>query len=188
VTLAGGHRVLIRSLRPGDRDRLARGYQQLSATSAHGRFFTPLPELSPRLLDVLTDIDHHDHEALGAEHIATGDGIAVARYVRDPHQPDVAELAVAIVDSWQRHGVGVALLDELADRARNVGIARFRADMLATNSAMVGLLERLGPTHPSRSDDPSVTTTHVDIADLERTGPDRRAATASRPDRDTFSR
>ena len=45
-----------------------------------------------------TEIDHHDHEAMIALDERTGEGIGVARYVRDRERPDTAEVAVTVID------------------------------------------------------------------------------------------
>ena len=49
-----------------DAPLLADGFARLSATSRWMRFLTPKKELSPAELRYFTDLDHHDHEALGA--------------------------------------------------------------------------------------------------------------------------
>jgi RimJ/RimL family protein N-acetyltransferase len=161
VALNGGEHVFIRPLRPDDRDRLARGYRELSEDSAYRRFFTLFPSLSRRQLDYFTEIDHDDHEALAAEDTATEEGIGVARYVRDRADPASAEIALTILDAWQGRGVGVALLERLADRARAVAISRFTADTQATNPALAALLAHLGPVTVVRGDDPTVLTMSV---------------------------
>ena len=92
----------------------------------------------------LTEIDHHDHEALIAFDRQTGDPVGVARYVRSPDDPARAEFAVTVVDDWQRRGVGTALLRRLSQRAREEGIETFTALLLAENHEMRGLLEKLG--------------------------------------------
>jgi RimJ/RimL family protein N-acetyltransferase len=166
VDLEGGHQVLIRALRPEDRGRLERGYRELSEDSAYRRFFTVYPALSSRQLDYFTEIDHRDHEALGAEDTATGDGVGVMRYVRDPTDPVSAEIAVTVVDGWQGRGVGVALLERLARRARSAAITRFTAEIQAANPRMTALLARLGPveiSHPD--DDPTLLTASVALPD-----------------------
>jgi RimJ/RimL family protein N-acetyltransferase len=165
VALSGGRRVLIRPLRQDDRDRLARGYLELSETSAYRRFFTLFPSLSPRQLDYFTRIDHHDHEALAAEDTATGEGIGVARYVRDRTDPASAEIAVTVLDSWQGRDVGAALLERLAERARAATITRFTADTQATNPAMTALLAKLGPVTVADGGDPTVLTLSVALVD-----------------------
>jgi hypothetical protein len=43
----------------------------------------------------------HDHEAMIALDEQTGEGIGVARYVWDPDHPDMAEVAVTVIDDWQ---------------------------------------------------------------------------------------
>jgi hypothetical protein len=47
------------------------------------RFLGPKDELSAAELRYFTDVDHHDHEALGAMDHARGGGVGIARYVRD---------------------------------------------------------------------------------------------------------
>lgn len=93
----------------------------------------------------LTDLDHHDRDAVVAFDDETGEGTGVARYVRDPNRPHVAEVALAVVDEWQGRGVGTLLLGALCGRAREEGIATFTAMMLAGNSEMMDVLKQLGP-------------------------------------------
>ena len=83
VTLRDGAQVDVRPVEPEDRAALAEGFERLSPESRYRRFFGPMPRLSDRDLDYLTRVDHHDHEALVAVDALTGDGIGVARYVRD---------------------------------------------------------------------------------------------------------
>ena len=58
---------------------------------------------------------------------------------------DVAELAIEVVDGWQRRGVGMALMAALAERARAAGIRRFHVSMLRENRAARKLANHLGP-------------------------------------------
>lgn len=70
--------------------------------------------------------------------------LRVARYVRDPARPEAAELAVTVIDEWQGRGLGTLLLEAISLRAREEGINTFTALMLADNTEMMDLLERLG--------------------------------------------
>ena len=66
VALRDGSKVLIRPVRSDDAALLADGFARLSARSRQLRFLRTKNELSPAELRYFTDIDHHDHEALGA--------------------------------------------------------------------------------------------------------------------------
>jgi RimJ/RimL family protein N-acetyltransferase len=140
AVLRDGSRVLIRPVQSADAPLLADGFARLSATSRWMRFLTPKKELSPAELRFLTDLDHHDHEALGALDHRDGRGVGVARYVRQADDPWGADVAVTIVDEWQGRGLGTELLARLSDRAREENIQRFTALVAAENVAVAGLL------------------------------------------------
>src|SRR5689334_14196650 len=100
VRLRDGSHVRLRPIRPGDKDQLERGFDRLSPESRYRRFLCPMNELSDHMLEYLTDVDHHDHEAIVALDEESGEGIGVARYVRHLDRPEVAELAVTVMDDW----------------------------------------------------------------------------------------
>jgi GNAT superfamily N-acetyltransferase len=100
--------------------------------------------LSERQLRYLTDVDHHDHEALVALRRGTGEGVGVARFVRLGDDPGAAEFAVTVADDWQGRGIGTALLALLAERARQEGIDRFRGLMLTDNRPVHELVGLFG--------------------------------------------
>ena len=142
--LRDGSQVLIRQVRSTDAPLLADGFARLSATSRWMRFLGPKPELSAAELRYLTDIDHHDHEALGALDDVSGRGVGVARYVRSAVDPEVAEVAVTVVDAWQGRGLGAELVAALSERAREEGIRRFTGLASAENGAVAGLARSVG--------------------------------------------
>lgn len=144
VVLRDGSHVLIRQVQRGDAPLLADGFVRLSAESRKLRFLTGKSELSPAELRYFTEVDHHDHEALGALNQVDGRGLGVARYIRHAEDPEAAEIAVAVVDDWQGRGLGTELLSQLTDRARQEGIRRFTALVAADNAAVVGLLRNIG--------------------------------------------
>jgi RimJ/RimL family protein N-acetyltransferase len=143
--LRDGAAVLIRPIRSSDAPLLAEGFARLSARSRWMRFLTVKNELTPAELRYLTDIDHRDHEALGALS-RDGRGVGVARYVRDKTDPRAAEIAITIADDWQGRGLGRELLTRLSRRARQEGIRRFTALVAADNAAMIALLRTAGGT------------------------------------------
>jgi GNAT superfamily N-acetyltransferase len=145
IVLRGGSRVRLRQGRSSDKALLLRGFARLSPESRYRRFLAPAPALSEETVHYLTEIDHRDHEAIAALDDETGEGVGIARYVRNPQRPDVAEIAVTVIDDWQRRGLGTLLLEVLAGRARAEGISSFTALMLASNQEMLKVLEALGP-------------------------------------------
>lgn len=142
--LRSGHGVALRPLRRDDGPELVRMFEQLSEKSRYRRFFTVKPQLSDSTLAYLTEIDHHDHEALVALEPRTGRIVGVARFVRLTQTPTEADIAVTVVDSWQRRGLGTLLLEQLSDRASEEGIRYFTADILPENAPMLGLARRIG--------------------------------------------
>jgi hypothetical protein len=72
IVLRDGSHVLVRQVQSADAPLLADGFARLSADSRWMRFLTPKKGLSPAELSYFTDLDHHDHEALGALNHADG--------------------------------------------------------------------------------------------------------------------
>jgi RimJ/RimL family protein N-acetyltransferase len=144
AVLADGARVLVRPIHAADVDLVADVFDQLSEASRWMQFLAAKKELSAAELRYLTDVDHHDHEALAALDHAAGRGVGVARYIRHTADPRAAEVAVTVVDGWQGRGLGTELLIQLAARARQEGVDRFTAVASADNAAAAGLLRTMG--------------------------------------------
>jgi RimJ/RimL family protein N-acetyltransferase len=144
VRLRDGSAVLIRPVRRTDAPLLADGFARLSERSRWTRFLGRKNTLTEADLRYFTDVDHHDHEALGALDHVRGGGVGIARYVRDREDRHAAEIAVTIADGWQGRGLGTELLARLSDRACQEGIRRFTAVVAADNAAANGLLRNSG--------------------------------------------
>lgn len=145
VRLKDGHEVEIRPIEPTDAGPLAEGLEALSDESRYRRFLAPKRAFSRKELEYLTAVDHHEHEALVAEELDSGQGVGVARYVKDPEDPRTAELAIVVADEWQDRGLGGALLHRLAARAVQEGVRCFSATVLESNHDIVALLRKVGP-------------------------------------------
>jgi RimJ/RimL family protein N-acetyltransferase len=144
-TLRDGTAVVLRPIRPQDRDALAAGLARLSESSRTLRFMAPITEFTDDQLMYLTEIDYVDHFAWVAAPADRLDyGIGVARYVRLAEDPQIAEAAVTVADEYQGRGLGTLLVGVLAATARMAGIERFRAYVLEANEPMLALLEDLG--------------------------------------------
>ncbi|MCK6589159.1 MAG: GNAT family N-acetyltransferase [Polyangiaceae bacterium] len=143
--LNDGTPIVIRPIRPEDRDELVRGFARLGPQSRLQRFMVPKAELTEAMLTYLTEVDGKDHVALVAftdsPDFKRDVGLGVARFIRLPGEDGVAEAAVTVIDDAQGRGLGKLLLAVLTDEAKKRGIKTFRTEVLASNRAMLRLLE-----------------------------------------------
>lgn len=145
VRLPSGREVVIRPIRPGDEPALSAAYDRLSSESKYRRFLAPKPHLSSADTRYLVQIDGLDHVALVATAAEDPERIlAVARFVRVPEDPGMAEFAITVGDSVQQEGLGSELAGRLARVARQRGITRFRATLLAENGPAHRLVRGVG--------------------------------------------
>ena len=141
VVLRTGRTLHIRPIRPSDHDRLVDFYAGLSAESLHSRFFDCR---SPELAVVCSPATVDYERDFGAVAEVCGDIAGVAHYFASSAHPDVAEVAFAISDARQGHGVATKLLETLAAAARDQGIKRFRAEVLPANTRMLDVFFGMG--------------------------------------------
>ena len=164
VALRDGRRVTVRAIRATDADALQAAIRSLSVESSYTRFFSPLPELSERMLERATHPEPGRELQLVA--VVEQDGretiVGGARYGALPVAGD-CEFSVAIVDAW--HGLGLArrLLEILIQRARERRFERMEGYVLATNRRMLDLAKRLGFAETASTEGPSVRTVHLDL-------------------------
>lgn len=153
TTLRDGTPVLLRQIRPEDRDRLAEGLRQLSPASRFLRFHADIDTLTDAQLRYLTCVDHIDHEAIVAVDLDRPEvpGVGVARYVRDPFEREVAEAVVTVADEYHGRGAGTLLLGALSARARENGVRVFRNYVLERNVAMLDVFDQLGASRELES-------------------------------------
>lgn len=143
ATLANGMRVLIRPIRSDDKTELQRGLKRLSVETVQKRFLSAKPRFTSSELRYLTEVDGVNHIAMVAVELTFPHRlIGVARAVRMPDQPDLAEWAIVVADPYQGKGLGGRLVAELARAARAQGIRRFSAVMQSDNEAVARLLAR----------------------------------------------
>lgn len=131
--------VVVRSLRPDDRDRLGAFYSRLSPGSRHSRFFTEhVPARAAESAcervagapgaPCLVAVDPDDADVIVAEAITAWSG------------PAAAEVALAVSDDRQHSGLGSAMLLALAGPAARAGITTLLAEVLADSRAMLRVL------------------------------------------------
>lgn len=144
-TLADGRRVTLRPVLPQDAELEQALVRGLSREGRYHRYFAPIRELSPQALDALMRVDYRRHLALVVETFVDGEPRVVAegQSFADVGAVD-GEFAVVVADDWRRFGLATRLIDTLDEHARDAGLERLVGDVIATNSAMITLLRKLG--------------------------------------------
>src|SRR6202171_366252 len=111
VTLRDGTRVVMRPIRPEDRQMEKEFVQRLSDESKYFRFMSALRELTDTMLNRFTQIDYDQEMALIAVvcENAQETEIGVARYVVNADGTS-CEFAIAVADAWQPRAGGSRLI------------------------------------------------------------------------------
>jgi len=152
LELEGGTKVHVRPIVPEDEPLLHEAVANMSERTVYFRFFSPLKRMPDAMAHRLAVVDYHDRFAIVASsHRPNGKEriLGVARYDRAAGT-DVAEVAVAVIDEFQRRGLGRTLLTILAKVAREQGIRTFSLIVLPENQQMLGLLRKMGWIHQAK--------------------------------------
>ncbi len=148
LALHDGRVVTFGPVTPAAKPLIQAAVGKMSPETSRRRFFTVRHQLSDLELHRLTDLDGWDRFAIGAAaHSDDGlvEGVGVARYARLADKPNTAEIALVVVDAFQRKGIGKRLLNALSRAALKRGIDRLRGTVLNDNDAMLALLTRHAP-------------------------------------------
>lgn len=143
ITLRDGTVAELRPIGPADQNLIIEGLSQMSPQSRFARFGSGISNLSAAELRYLTDVNQVSHVAWGA--IIDDEPAGVGRYIVDGAAG--AEVAVTVVDRFQRRGLGRALFDALASSARAAGIETFHFSIEPWNRSVLKMLPgvEIGP-------------------------------------------
>jgi GNAT superfamily N-acetyltransferase len=146
IVLRHGLYLLLRPVTPDDSRIIRDGFNQLSNKTRHLRFFRAISQLSDDDLSRLTHVDQLHHVAWGAVEVQPDGltGAALARFVRDPDDPCLAEFAIVVLDALQSRGVGTVMLALLLVLARSLGLRALQGVVLDDNEVMLGWMRSLG--------------------------------------------
>jgi GNAT superfamily N-acetyltransferase len=155
IELGDGRRVTVAPLTEGARDRFQQFVRDLSSTSRAMRFHAAFREAPESLLRELLRTDRNPNVAwVAQEDGCDGPIVAEARFVVADGE---GEVALAVADSWQRQGLGRALLLRLLRHAEVSGVQRVRAFVRRDNEPMLRLANSTGLEMHALPDDPSIT-------------------------------
>lgn len=136
VLLRDGGQALIRPVDPADRPAIEALFSRLSDESRALRFQSAGIRMTPATID----------RALSGHVLITeinNEIVAVGSYAR-LRNPQRAEMALAVDDREHGRGIGTAMVEQLSRDARQEGVRRFIAEVLASNQPMQDMLAGLG--------------------------------------------
>ncbi|MCW5936427.1 MAG: GNAT family N-acetyltransferase [Fimbriimonadaceae bacterium] len=145
--LPDGTEALFRLVRPTDAPWFQDGFRYFSRDTMYRRLMSHRDRFTEAELRYLTSVDGWNHLCIVAFR-RTGDrweALAAGSFIRRDSDGQVAEFAVLVGDPVQRMGVGTRLALHLVRAARERGIKRFCADMLADNVAVFALIDKIAP-------------------------------------------
>jgi RimJ/RimL family protein N-acetyltransferase len=145
--LRDGRQVEIRAIRHEDRAGFVEAVSRASVDSLRRRFFAVRRHFSEQELEFFSHVDFVSRGALTV--VAEEDGRPVivggGRYV--VVESGRAEVAFALIDEYQGHGIGSALMRHFAAIAREAGLKELIAEVLPENVAMLNVFKKSG-LHP----------------------------------------
>ena len=130
--LVDGSVISLRRLNSGDADDVVRLYESLTDDECYFRFFTMHPAQLQRYARSITERSN-DQYCLGA--FDSEKLLGVANYVAC-NTPGEAEVAEVVAHNEHLRGVGTALLRRLGEIAKENGLHRLVAEVLAENYLM----------------------------------------------------
>ena len=155
--LRNGTPVLIRSIRPDDRQRIIDAFRKLDPETVYTRFFSMKKELSDADLARIEASDFVHAASLvatigeGADETIIGAG---GYTVLDGGAPVLsAEVSFTIEEDYHGQGLASRFMALLIDIGRQRGIARFEAEVLVANPGMLKVFARCGLPLVRRTED-----------------------------------
>ncbi len=141
--LRDGTPVLFRPLGPEDKECVLSGFEELSRNSRYLRFFAPKRALTISDLKFCSGIDYINNAGICAFNtgISPMHGMGLARYARLPEKQDTAEIAITVLDVYQKKGLGSVLFRKLIQSGFSRGIRIFQANVLRENVGMIRMLK-----------------------------------------------
>jgi GNAT superfamily N-acetyltransferase len=135
--------IVVRAVRPDDKERIVRAFHALEPRSVYLRFFSCKKALSEEELRQVTECDGVSEAVLVATD-GSGDREIIVGLGHYVSSGAAAEIAFVVKEDFQGRGIASRLLRQLVDLARANGIAWFEADVLAENTPMLAVFRNSG--------------------------------------------
>jgi acetyltransferase len=141
--LRDGSRVFLRPLRPQDAALYPEFFRHVTNEDMRLRFFAPMREISPELIDRLTHLDYSRAMAFVALEQPDGKLLGVVRLHFDPDRKG-GEYAVLVRSGLKGHGLGWNLMKRIIEYAESQGLEQIHGQVLADNVTMLQMCGEFG--------------------------------------------
>jgi RimJ/RimL family protein N-acetyltransferase len=164
-TLKDGTAVTVRAVRPDDGDRIHTAFKGLERETVYTRFFGYKNDVTEAELARITGVNFERDVALlvtighGEAEIVIG-GVSYFATDADPNVRS-AELAFTVEEDYQGLGIAGSLMRHIVRIARQQGLDRLEADVLARNLPMLGVFRRCGLPMSLRHEEDSIHVTLI---------------------------
>jgi RimJ/RimL family protein N-acetyltransferase len=143
IVLLDGDKVLLRPLKPEDVALYPDFLSEVTSDDLRLRFFAPMRQVAPELIDKLVHYDPAKAMAFIAIEESTGRMLGVVR-LHDEADGVSGEFAI-IVRSWLKgRGLGWLMMKHMIANAKHKGLKMVRGQVLTENVTMLQMCQELG--------------------------------------------
>jgi len=143
IVLLDGDRVLLRPLKVADGALYPDFLKDVNSEDLRLRFFAPMRELSPEMIDKLIHYDPANAMAFIAIEESSGHMLGVVR-LHDDASGRNGEFAILVRSQLKGRGLGWLLMKHMITYAKEKGLENVRGQVLAENSTMLIMCAELG--------------------------------------------
>lgn len=143
VTLRDGEKVFLRPLTVADAALYPDFLAEVAPDDLRLRFFAPMRQVDPALIDKLIHYDPQTAMAFIAIDEATAKMLGVVR-LHDDADGRTAEFAILVRTRLKGHGLGWLMMKHMIANAKDKGLDTVRGQVLAENVTMLHMCEHLG--------------------------------------------
>ena len=143
VSLRDGEKVLLRPLKPEDAALYPDFLSEVTSDDLRLRFFAPMRQVSPELIDKLVHYDPAKAMAFIAIEDATGRMLGVVR-LHDEPGGTTSEFAILLRSRLKGHGLGWLMMKHMIANAKEKGLTTVRGQVLSENLTMLQMCQELG--------------------------------------------
>jgi len=147
----GDLEVHFRAILPSDEEQMRRLFYRFSDKSVYYRYFSPIKVMPHSKMQKYVNVDYRDTMSVvglvgpaGNETI-----IAEARFVKYRDRPH-GDIAMVVDEAYNGHGIATHMFLMLARLARGRGLQALTADVLASNRAILRVIEKTGLAFESK--------------------------------------